>query len=139
MVVALRRDVRAVALCASVPLTIFLVERVLKPVIERTTGVHGDHLYPSGQAAATAAAATTVFVLVALRSPRRSIRAALVVVAVIIDAAIDAALIGSYSHLPFDTLGGLAFGTACALSCCLIVDAIADRFTRLTSSGTNNV
>jgi len=124
---ALHRRWRAVAACGAVPLAIGLVEYVLKPAIGRTAWNHGAYLYPSGQAAGTAATATILVVLVALRAPSRLVGAAVVCLAFVGAVSVAAAVVGSHSHLPLDAVGGLAFGTACALGWCLVVDAAADR------------
>lgn len=129
---AVRRRWRAVAACGAVPLAVGLVEYALKPAVGRTVGNHGIFSYPSGQAAGTAATATILVVLVASRSPSRLVDAAVVCLAFVGDAVVAAAVVGSHSHFPLDAAGGLAFGTACALGWCLVVDAITDRARRPT-------
>jgi membrane-associated phospholipid phosphatase len=124
---AFRHRWRAVAACGAVPLAVGLVEYVLKPAIGRKAGNHGAYLYPSGQAAGAAATATILVVLVASRAPSRLVGAAVVCLAFVGAVSVAAAVVGSHSHLPLDAIGGLAFGTACALGWCLVVDAAADR------------
>ncbi|MFN8035819.1 MAG: hypothetical protein U0V73_07790 [Acidimicrobiia bacterium] len=124
---AVGRRWRALAACAAVPLTVFLVESVLKPVIGRTVGTQGVYSYPSGQAAASAALATIVVVLLASRTPNRVARTAVACLALVGMASVGLAIVGSRSHFALDAVGGAAFGIAFALAWCLLVDAVADR------------
>ena len=60
----LRRSWRELAACAAAPLTVLIVQVLLKPGIDRTIGAHHGYSFPSGHAAATTAWVTLAILLV---------------------------------------------------------------------------
>jgi membrane-associated phospholipid phosphatase len=116
----------------AVPLSVGLVERVLKPAFGRTYG--GNLTYPSGHATALFAIAATSAVLLAPTRPGnfRALRIAIPVMMSLVGCAVAAGVIGLRWHYFTDTVAGAAVGvlTVCGLSLVLDLPVVRSYFAR---------
>jgi undecaprenyl-diphosphatase len=112
----------------AVPVTAFLDDMVLKPLIDRT---HlGQLSFPSGHTASAMTLATVLGVLLhdpARRTVTRVARAALVVVACAVTALVAVGVIGLRWHYFTDTVGGVALGTGTVLTLAFLIDVVPGR------------
>jgi membrane-associated phospholipid phosphatase len=133
---ALRRSWRELAACAAAPLTIVIVQGVLKPGINRTIGGHGAYSFPSGHASATAAWVTLAILLVLPVFTDRISRTCLVVVGAGTVAWSVVSVVALHWHYPVDAAAGALTGLAIVIGWCAIVDRVADGITdRVEASG----
>ncbi len=123
---ALRRSWRELAACAAAPLTILIVQGVLKPSIDRTIGGHSAYSFPSGHASATAAWVTLAILLVMPVFPDRLSRACLVLVGTGTVVWSVVSVVALRWHYPVDAAAGALTGLAIVIGWCAIVDGIAD-------------
>ena len=124
---ALRRSWRELAACAAAPLTVLVVQVVLKPGIGRTIGVHDSYSFPSGHAAATTAWVTLAILLVLPVFPDLVSRVCLVAVGTVTVAWSVVSVIALHWHYPVDAVAGVLTALAIVLGWCAVVDRVADR------------
>jgi membrane-associated phospholipid phosphatase len=124
---ALRRSWRELAACAAAPLTVIVVQAVLKPGINRTIGVHSSDSFPSGHSSATTAWVVLAILLVLPVFPDRVSRICLVTVGTITIAWSVLAVVALRWHYPVDAVAGVLTGLAVVIGWCAIVDRVADR------------
>jgi membrane-associated phospholipid phosphatase len=117
---------RAALVCAAVPVTIVIVEFVMKHLVGRR-GTSGDLSFPSGHVALVAATVTVVLVAVELRRRNRSVQVIMLTGGAVACIGIVSTVIALEWHWPIDALAGLATGVVCSLGCCLLVDVVARR------------
>jgi membrane-associated phospholipid phosphatase len=124
---ALRRSWRELAACAAAPLTVLIVQAVLKPAVDRTLGGPTDYSFPSGHASATTAWVTLAILLVMPVFPDRLSRVCLVAVGTVTVAWSVVAVIALRWHYPVDAAAGVLTGLAIVIGWCAVVDRVADR------------
>jgi undecaprenyl-diphosphatase len=124
---ALRRSWRELAACAAAPLTVLVVQVVLKPGIGRTIGGHHSYSFPSGHAAATTAWVTLAILLVLPIFPDLVSRVCLVAVGTATVAWAVVSVIALHWHYPVDAVAGVLTALAIVLGWCALVDRVADR------------
>ena len=124
---ALRRSWRELAACAAAPLTVLIVQAVLKPGIDRTIGSHDGYSFPSGHASATTAWVTLAILLVMPVFPDRVSRICLVAVGTVTVAWSVVSVVALNWHYPVDAAAGVLTGLAIVIGWCAIVDRVADR------------
>jgi membrane-associated phospholipid phosphatase len=124
---ALRRSWRELAACAAAPLTVIIVQAVLKPGIDRTIGSHDGYSFPSGHASATTAWVTLAILLVMPVFPDRVSRICLVAVGTVTVAWSVVSVVALNWHYPVDAAAGVLTGLAIVIGWCAIVDRVADR------------
>jgi membrane-associated phospholipid phosphatase len=124
---ALRRSWRELAACAAAPLTVLVVQAVLKPGIDRTIGSHDGYSFPSGHAAATTAWVALAILLVMPIFPDRVSRICLVAVGAVTVAWSVVSVVALRWHYPVDAAAGVLTGLAIVIGWCAIVDRVADR------------
>jgi undecaprenyl-diphosphatase len=124
LVCLLRRRSRGALLAAlSVPAAAVITERLLKPLVGRTS--LGFLSFPSGHATGTFALATVITVLLA-GTPRipRAVRLATAVIAFAVAAAVGAAMIALGFHYFTDAVAGAAVGIGTVLGTALVLDLL---------------
>jgi membrane-associated phospholipid phosphatase len=122
------RLVGAVLAALAVPVSVGLVELLLKPVVHRT--YQGILAYPSGHTTAMFALATTIAILLLGSSARTTawrLRALLAFVAYLLAVVVALAVIGLRWHYATDTLGGAAVGIATVCGLALALDLLLGR------------
>jgi membrane-associated phospholipid phosphatase len=124
---ALRRSWRELAACAAAPLTVLIVQGVLKPGIGRTIGAHNSDSFPSGHTSATTAWVVLAILLVLPVFPDRVSRICLVTVGAITVAWSVVSVVALRWHYPVDAAAGVLTGLAVVIGWCAIVDRVADR------------
>jgi membrane-associated phospholipid phosphatase len=124
---ALRRSWRELAACAAAPLTVLIVQVVLKPGVGRTIGVHDSDSFPSGHAAATTAWVTLAILLVLPVFPDLVSRVCLVAVGTATVVWSVLSVIALHWHYPVDAAAGVLTALAVVLGWCALVDRVADR------------
>jgi membrane-associated phospholipid phosphatase len=120
----LRRRYRGAALLAiSIPAAAVITERLLKPLVGRTS--LGFLSFPSGHATGTFALATAIAVLLAgvPRVPRAS-RLAIAAIAFAIAAIVATAMIALGFHYFTDAVAGAAVGIGTVLAAALVLDLL---------------
>jgi membrane-associated phospholipid phosphatase len=126
---ALRRSWRELAACAAAPLTVLVVQAVLKPGIARTIGSHDSYSFPSGHTSATTAWVTLAILLVFPVFTDKVSRICLVGVGVVTVAWSVVSVVALRWHYPVDAAAGVFTGLAVVIGWCAIVDRIADGLT----------
>jgi undecaprenyl-diphosphatase len=124
---ALRRSWRELAACAAAPLTVLVVQVVLKPGVGRTIGLHHSYSFPSGHAAATTAWVTLAILLVLPVFPDLLSRVCLVAVGTATVAWSVLSVVALHWHYPVDAVAGVLTALAIVLGWCALVDRVADR------------
>ena len=122
----LRRSWRELAACAAAPLTVLIVQVLLKPGIDRTIGAHHGYSFPSGHAAATTAWVTLAILLVMPIFPDRLSRVVLVTVGAVTIVWSVVSVVTLHWHYPVDAVAGVLTGLAVVLGWCALVDRVAD-------------
>jgi membrane-associated phospholipid phosphatase len=123
----LRRRYRGAALVAiSVPAAALITERLLKPLVGRTS--LGFLSFPSGHATGTFALATVITVL--LVGAPGAVRLAAAVAAFGAASAVAAAMIALGLHYFTDTVAGAAVGGGTVLATALVLDLLMQAFQR---------
>lgn len=132
---AMRRYRAAVLVAGSEIVASGLTEFALKPLVGRTLG--GSLSYPSGHTCAAFALAVPVVLILAsspdTRMPR-SMRIVLSTVTLGTAALVAFSMVAWHQHYLTDTFGGAAVGTGVALAGAMLIDFVADRRRRETSS-----
>ncbi len=123
---ALRRSWRELAACAAAPLTVLVVQAVMKPAIDRTIGADNGQSFPSGHASATAAWVTLAIILVAPVLPDRISRIGLVLVGAVTCAWSTVSVVALDWHYPIDAAAGVLTGVGIVVAWCAVVDPVAD-------------
>jgi undecaprenyl-diphosphatase len=123
---ALRRSWRELIACASAPLTVALVQGVLKPGIARTIGAHDSYSFPSGHTSATTAWVTLAILLVFPVFTDRVSRLCLVGVGAVTVAWSVVSVVALRWHYPVDAAAGVLTGLAVVIGWCALVDRVAD-------------
>jgi membrane-associated phospholipid phosphatase len=119
----LRRRYRGAALAAiSVPVASVITERLLKPLVGRTS--LGFLSFPSGHATGTFALATVITVLLVGAGAPRAVRVAAAVIAFVLAAAVAAAMIALGWHYFTDAVAGAAVGIGAVLATALVLDLL---------------
>ncbi len=115
---------RGAALAAiSIPAAAVITERLLKPLVGRTS--LGFLSFPSGHATGTFALATAITVLLAgAPGAPRAVRLATAVIAFAVAAAVAAAMIALGFHYFTDAVAGAAVGTGTVLATALVLDLL---------------
>jgi membrane-associated phospholipid phosphatase len=123
----LRRSWRELVACAAAPLTVLLVQAVLKPGIARTIGAHDSYSFPSGHSSATTAWVTLAILLVLPVFPDRFSRVVLISVGAVTIAWSVVSVVALRWHYPVDAAAGVLTGLAVVIGWCALVDRVADR------------
>jgi membrane-associated phospholipid phosphatase len=113
--------------CLAIPGSVYFVERIMKPIVDRQVSV-GDHhgSFPSGSTTAVAAW-LTLLVLLAWPVLRFRVLKILVVLAALGITAVEAAMIVvSGRHYPLDVVAGAICGCGAVLTWCLFLDLAHD-------------
>ena len=108
-----------------------ITELVLKPLIGRT--YNGVEAYPSGHTTITVSI-IVVFGFFAAITRYMWIKIAFGVFSVLAILLVVIALIGYHYHYATDTMGGFCVATATVIGCALLIDIVADKFTRPTET-----
>jgi len=124
---ALRRSWRELAACAAAPLTVLVVQVVLKPAIDRTIGGHDGYSFPSGHASATTAWVVLAILLVMPVFPDLVSRLCLLAVGTVTVGWSVVSVVALHWHYPVDAAAGVLTGLAIVLGWCALVDRVADR------------
>ena len=126
----LRRRYRGAALVAiSIPAAAVITERLIKPLVGRTS--LGFLSFPSGHATGTFALATAVTVLLAgAPALPRALRLAAVVIAFAIASVVAAAMIALGFHYFTDAIAGAAVGIGTVLATALLIDLAVQAWRR---------
>jgi undecaprenyl-diphosphatase len=119
----LRRYRGAALLAISIPAAAVITERLLKPLVGRTS--LGFLSFPSGHATGTFALAAAITVLLA-GAPRvpSAVRLAAAVIAFVVAAAVAATMIALGFHYFTDAVAGAAVGTGAVLATALLIDLV---------------
>ena len=118
-----RRRYRGAALAAiSVPVASMITERLLKPLVGRTS--LGFLSFPSGHATGTFALAAVIMVLLMGAGVPRAVRLAATVTAFVVAVAVGAAMIALGFHYFTDAVAGAAVGTGTVLAAALALDLL---------------
>jgi undecaprenyl-diphosphatase len=120
-----RQWTRAAAVLA-IPGTVWMVEYVLKPVIDReTVGWRPTPCFPSGTAAGVAALVAVFFVLALPYTRSKSARLMLLGGCAVIMLYNGVAIVLSGRHYPLDVVGGIAVGMSVVLLWCRLLDHLS--------------
>jgi membrane-associated phospholipid phosphatase len=119
-----RQWARAAAVLA-VPGTVWMVENVLKPLIDReTVGWRPTPCFPSGTAAGVVALLTVFWVLALPYARSKSARLVLVCGCAALVLYNGLAIVLSGRHYPLDVVGGVAVGLPAVLLWCRFLDRL---------------
>jgi membrane-associated phospholipid phosphatase len=124
---------RGVATGLAVPLTVAVVDLVLKPVFGRRELGSGVLQYPSGHVAGTTATVVVVLVLLGPQLRTDVARWVLAAAGAGLCAFMVVGVIVSNMHWAVDAVAGVPTGLAVALGWCLLVDAVGERISRCSA------
>jgi undecaprenyl-diphosphatase len=134
LILVLVGDYRA-ALTAvvTVPVTLVLVERILKPFFDRGLGFLAGGTFPSGHAAVSAALGGAIILAAGRQRPLGQRlgpagRAGLVAAVLVVCAAIGLAMVMLQLHYMSDVVAGLPLGLSVTGGLALLLDALAARW-----------
>ncbi len=118
-----RRNWPALVALATVPGTVFIVEAVLKPVVDRHYVWGGSaQYYPSGTAAGVAAWTTLTWIFAVPFVRRPGLRLGLGVALGALGTLTAVSVVAARKHYPIDAIGGVATGMAVVLACGALID-----------------
>ncbi|WP_433802905.1 hypothetical protein [Actinomycetospora sp. CA-084318] len=124
---------RGVLFALVAPVVAVLISHgIAKPLVGRTIGE--GLAYPSTHMTGVGAVLTVIMVLIAAqRSWPRAVRLAVLPVLLAIALVYAGTLSALAFHYPTDTIGGLCLAVAVVLACAFASDAVAGRFTRVST------
>jgi membrane-associated phospholipid phosphatase len=130
-----RRWWAGVLACLAIPGSVYFVERVMKPIVDRQVSV-GDHhgSFPSGSTTAVAAWLTLLVVLTWPILRFRTLKILVGLVALGITAVAAAMIVVSGKHYPLDAVAGAICGCGAVLTWCLFLDLAHDAVVHFRSA-----